>query len=207
MWNRRVRDIADVPPALLGSPFRFGSRTGDQMSRYQRVNVETDYPCVEIPLEPWEIQQGIEVGGKRWVANLNKKDAPHYDRNRMEPDLLAQPAAVWCEAAVAKHLGAYYDWSAWDAGQHDRFRANADLGGLNIEVRRVRTQPRVTVRRRDVDADRIVYAAWVSTNDPRRVLVYGHIRAAQGWDVGKPPQWDTENSRQVELTHLTLGAE
>ncbi len=159
------------------------------------------HPHAPITMQPWEIQQAITVGGGRWVANLGKGNAPHYDQKRMEHDLIAQPASVLCEAAVAKHLNVYYDWSVWLAGDHSKHRHQPDLAG--IEVRRVRTQPLVTVRHTDVEKGVTVYAAAVNMDNPSTVYVYGHITAAEGWQRGLPADFSPD-ARRVPLEHLTL---
>jgi hypothetical protein len=159
------------------------------------------YRHATLTMQPWEIQHAITIGGGRYIANLGKGNASHYDHKRMEHDLIAQPASVLCEAAVAKHLNVYYDWSLWTAGDHNKHRQQPDL--IGIEVRRVRTKPLVTVRKTDVEKGVKVYAAWVNMTNPTKVFVYGYITAAEGWQRGIPADF-SPNARRVALKHLTL---
>jgi len=153
-----------------------------------------------IEMDKWEIAQAIDVGGRRLVANLGRGDAKHYDRSRMESDLIAQPAAVLCEAAVAKWLGVYYDWSAWDSADHGRHRHRPDVGGF--EVRRVRTSPNVAVRRRDFEKNVDIAAAYVDTDQLDHVLVFGWVPIEIGWEHGQPSHYDPEGTRLYPVAHM-----
>jgi len=153
-----------------------------------------------VPMEEWEILHAARVGSERLVANLDRGNAPHYQNDRIESDWIAQPAAVLCEAAVAKHVGAYYDWSAWRSAQHDRHAAKPDIDGL--EVRRLRNPNLLaTVRRRDLDKDVEIAPAYVDMADPREVVVYGSILAEVAWSLGQAPKWDPVNARQFHVEH------
>lgn len=158
----------------------------------------TRYIHTPVAMNTWEIEHAVLVGGKRIIANMERGNALHYKDQLMETDWAAQPAAVLCEAAVAKFLGIYYDWSAWSAHEHDAMRHGADLG--NIEVRRMRTSPRATVRLRDVTKGADIWPAYVDMDDPRTVLVYGGASAAWLWDRSTPASFDsTGNSRQFDI--------
>lgn len=158
---------------------------------------------VAVRMQPWEIEHALTVGGKRLVANLDRGNALHYKSTLMESDWIAQPAAVLCEAAVAKFLGVYYDWSAWSSEAHHLHRAAPDLPG--VEVRRMRTHPRPTVRWRDVEKNVDIYPAYISMDDPREVLVYGGAPASQCWFHGKPAAYDsTGKSRTFPLSVVSL---
>ena len=153
-----------------------------------------------VDMDKWEITQAIDVGGRRLVANLGRGDAKHYDRARMENDLIAQPAAVLCEAAFAKWLHVYYDWSAWEGGEHSRFRHRSDVDGF--EVRRVRTSPNVAVRRRDFDKKVDIAAAYVDTERLDHVLIFGWVPVDVGWEYGQPSTYDPENTRLYPVSHM-----
>ena len=157
----------------------------------------TAYPHDVVTMRPWEIQQAGQVGAARLVANLDKPDAKHYNRAHMESDWIAQPAAVLCEAAVAKHLNRFYDWSAWTANQHDQYKGAADLDG--IEVRRVRTQPKVAVRYRDATAARTVAAAYVDMDNPETVLIYGFLHALTVWN-----EWHAQSPPTTDYIRVPL---
>ena len=157
-----------------------------------------NYPHTRVAMQAWEVQMAGEIGARRLVANLHKGDAPHYDRSKMQSDWIAQPAAVLCEAAAAKWLDRYYDWSAWDATTHHRHKDGGDVGG--VEVRRVRTQPAVAVRQRDAAKGVEIVAAYVDMDNPTEVLVYGLIDARWAWAYYHSEQVPTRDWIRAPIT-------
>ena len=156
------------------------------------------YPHTRVAMQDWEIRMAGEVGVRRLVANLHKPDARHYDRSKMQSDWIAQPAAVLCEAAAAKWLDRYYDWSAWEANKHDQHRHTGDVSG--IEVRRVRTQPAVAVRQRDAAKNTEIVAAYVDMDDPTTVCIYGLLQASWAWADYHRDQQPTNDWIRVPIT-------
>lgn len=127
-----------------------------------------------VQLEPWEYVLAHYIGIQRFAANWDTPDAPHYNRAAMEPDRTAQPAAVLCEIAVAKYLNKYFHGGVWPAQQHFRYRSVVDVG-QRIEVRRVRKDNGVAVRR--TDAGRIVWGARLVDEEHTEVELLGYITA------------------------------
>ena len=138
-----------------------------------------------IELTPWEREWAGHVGSKRHEANLWKRDAKHYDPARMQDNLTASVASACAELAVAKRLNKYWDGSYWSASEHDRFRSNADVG-QNTEVRRVRERGNpLPVRKRDVDANRIMALAFAE--GPRFDVVEGRRLGASAIHTAVAP--------------------
>lgn len=136
---------------------------------------------VTVTLSPWEYEYAYQVGIRRYTANWEKRDAPHYDRARMELDRDAQVAAAICELAVARHINRYWHASVWTPSEHHRYRDQPDVG-LNVEVRRVRTDVGPAVRERD--AGRIVWGAMTS-GEFRLVDLLGWVHGDAGWEMGQ----------------------
>jgi len=151
----------------------------------------------EVRLEAWEWEWAAHVARKRQEANVGKQDAPWYDRNRMENDDVAALASCCCEMAVAKRLNKYWDGSYWAASEHDRFRSNADVG-QNTEVRRVRERGNpLPVRKRDVDANRIMALAFAEGPRFDVVEVVGWGWAKDLWEVGEPASYDKRGTTRL----------
>lgn len=127
-----------------------------------------------VTLEPWEYEHGFQVGIRRFTANWCRGDAPHYRRELMEEDRKAQAAAALCELAVAKYLNQYWHGSIWHVADQDKYRRMPDVG-VDIEVRRVRTQAGVTVRR--MDAGRTVWGARCADPEYRKIELLGYVSA------------------------------
>ena len=161
-------------------------------------------PCDAVTMEPWEIEHAVIVGGKRIIANLKRGNALHYKDQFMESDWEAQPAAVLCEAAVAKFLGKYYDWSAWDSTSHDEFRSSPDLDG--IEVRRMRTRPAAAVRARDVAKGVYIWPTFVDMDHPGIVYVFGGASAQYCWDNGTYASYDATDQTKTFHPRILAGA-
>jgi hypothetical protein len=128
-----------------------------------------------IELSPWEYEAGFSVGIARYVRNWDRADAAHYAGNRqaMEPDRKANPAATLCEIAVARHLNQYWHGHVWSVGDHGLHRNAADVGE-NIEVRRTRGD---TVAVRRTDAGKIVWAARTLDDEYRKIEILGWVAA------------------------------
>ena len=134
-----------------------------------------------ITFEPWEYELGFQVGIRRYTANWDKRDAPHYDRALMEEDRKASVSSALCELAVAKFLNQYWHASIWCASEHRKHRAMPDVG-QNVEVRRLRTAPGVAVRRGD--AGRVVWATRMDDPEFRSVILLGSIDADHALESG-----------------------
>lgn len=156
-----------------------------------------------VMLDPWELDWVRHVAEQRNVANEGKRDAAHYDPARMQDNLVASVAACASELAVAKAVNRYWDGSYWSAGEHSRYADRPDVG-TNIEVRRVRKRGNpLPVRKRDVDRGRVMFLAYPVPDDFREVHVLGYVKAADGWAVGRPADYDAAgNTRLVEQRHL-----
>ena len=57
---------------------------------------------IQIELDPWEYEHALNIGARRYVANWGKRDATHYDKNRMEDNRTAQAAACVSRADRAE---------------------------------------------------------------------------------------------------------
>lgn len=135
-----------------------------------------------VTFEPWEYELGFQVGIRRYTANWDKPDAPHYDRARMEEDRKASVSSALCELAVAKYLNQYWHASVWCAAAHHKHRAMPDVGE-NVEVRRVRTAPGVAVRLGDTG--RVIWAARMDDPEFRSVVLLGYIDANKAMQTGR----------------------
>ena len=155
-----------------------------------------------IHLSPWEREWAEYVGRKRTEANRGKGDARHYDPVRMQDNLTANIASCVAELAAAKRVNQYWDGSFWSADTHDNFSDRADVGG-NIEVRRIRArQNPLAVRRRDVERERQMVLVFPYPDDFVVAEVIGWGFAQQLWEVGRPSDYDPNNTRVVDQTFL-----
>ena len=127
-----------------------------------------------IHLAPWEYERCFVVGAGRFTANWETADAPYYNRDLMEEDRNAQPAAAICELAVAKYTNQYWHGGVWHRTEHGKYKSLADVGTA-IEVRRVRTANAVKVRSKD--KGKIVWAARLLDAEYRSVELLGFISA------------------------------
>lgn len=158
------------------------------------------YTVVE--LERWEYERAHDVGIRRYTANWERRDAPWYDKDRMEDDRTAQAAAAICELAVAKHLNVYWPGHVWAAADHGRFRHLPDLFP-NIEVRRVRSKPgKAAVRAHQVGKGLMLWVGRVEVPEMRRVLLLGHLDYDQAWQAGTPAPYDPDGTRLVDEAWL-----
>lgn len=139
-------------------------------------------PLPVVLFAAWEYEHAYSVGIRRFTANWQKGDAPHYDRRLMEADRNAQVAAALCELAIAKHVNQFWHASVWSAHDHARFAAQPDVGH-DIEVRRVRTSKAVAVRRND--RGKAVWAARLLDEEYRSAEILGWIDGELGWEVGR----------------------
>lgn len=150
-----------------------------------------------VELFPWEREWAEYVALMRHNANLAKRDAAHYERDRMEDDMVANIAACVAELAAAKRLNRYWSGSFWTAADHDRYKHLPDVG-TNTEVKRVR-KPRnpLPVRKRDVDADRVNVLVYPHPPEFVVVDVIGYGLARELWEVGEPAMYDEDGTRLV----------
>ncbi len=155
-----------------------------------------------VELTPWEREWAEYVGRKRTEANEGKGNAAHYDPSRMQDNLTANIASCVAELAVAKRLNRYWDGSFWTAETHDAFADRADVGE-NIEVRRIRSAGNpLAVRRRDMERGRHMVLAFPHPDEFVVVDVVGWGTAAELFPIGRPADYDTENTRLVEQVLL-----
>ena len=155
-----------------------------------------------ITLEPWEYEHACNVGIRRYTANWNKPDAPHYRKELMEDDRTAQVAAAICELAVAKHINRYWHAHIWHHTDHQKYRHLPDVG-RNIEVRRIRTQQAAAVRRHQLGKNLVLYVAAAKPPEFRQVLLYGYIKYDEAWERGHESVYDPKNTRIIQVEHLT----
>lgn len=153
---------------------------------------------MKVELEPFELEHAVAVGHRRHAANLAKPDAAHYDKSRMEDNLTASIAGAACEMAVAKAFNLYWPGSAWDSSQHEHYRHDPDIPP-NIEVKRTRKPDGpLVVRRRDVEANRIVVSAYADYDSNFSTIhINGWMHAPQAWEIGSPAEYDQVNTRLV----------
>ena len=149
-----------------------------------------------ITFETWEYARCFDVGMRRFVENWNVQDAPYYNRDLMEEDRNAQPAAALCELAVAKYLNQYWHGGVWHRSEHAKHKVLADVGN-NIEVRRVRTSRGVKVRVKD--AGKIVWAAQIADSEYRSVELLGYVVAD---DVIASIKGTYQDDKYVEIDDL-----
>ena len=162
-----------------------------------------DAPYVKIVLRPWEYSLVAQVGAQRAARNHNRGDAAHYDRSRMEDDRTAQHAACAAECATARALNKYWTaGGAWDASEHQQWRALADVG-TNIEVRRIRDATSTTFAVDNRDRERVIVACFVEPPELNTVRVLGWVRGADALAAGTTaPKYPTR--KRVPITALSL---
>lgn len=157
---------------------------------------------VTVTLETWEYEHANSVGIRRFTANWEKADAPHYKRNRMEDDRTAQVAAAACELAVAKHTNRYWHAHIWHATEHNKYRDLPDVG-RNIEVRRIRTRKEAAVRKHQLGKGLVIWVAEAIAPEFREVVLYGWLKYDDAWTLGEPADYDTDNTRLIRVEQLT----
>lgn len=165
--------------------------------------MSSDLIGIRVDLEPFEVEWAYTVGLRRDAANLAKVDAQHYDKNRMQDNIVASVAAAACELAVAKATNRYWSGSVWDSSLHHKYRMDPDVQP-NIEVRRTRVLGNpLVVRRRDVQAGHVIVSAYAHEDESfRAVTVVGWLPAAHAWEVGSPAPYDPEGTRTVSTEFL-----
>jgi hypothetical protein len=156
---------------------------------------------VTVTLETWEYEHACNVGIRRYTANWGKQDAPHYKKELMEDNRTALVAAAICEIAVSKHTNRYWHGHVWHASEHNKFRHLPDVG-YNIEVRRIRTSPRVAVRRHQVGKGLVIWAAKAVEPEFREVELYGWLQYDLAWDKASSSSYDPENTRVLPVSEL-----
>lgn len=158
---------------------------------------------VLIELEPWEYEHACDVGIRRYTANWNKQDAPHYANKKLQEDnRTAQVASAICELAVAKHINRYWSGHVWHATEHQKYRNLPDVG-KNIEVRRLRTRQEAAVRKHQNNIEKLIL--WVAKPvmpELRQVHLYGWITQQQAWENGTQANYDPENTKTIHINQL-----
>lgn len=153
-----------------------------------------------IDLDPWEYEHASTVGIRRFTERWGSSNAAHYDSARMEDDRTAQVAAAIAELAVAKHTNQYWGGHVWHASDHAKYKDIADVG-RNVEVRRIRTQPGVAVRRRQVGKGLVLWAAQPIEPEFKSVELWGWIDYDLGWALAQPSGFN-EDTRYVPRAEL-----
>lgn len=145
---------------------------------------------VEVWLTPAERDWAFKIGRGRHLADMNTKDARHYQDQSAKryDDLSGNVASLCAEIAAAKFLDRYFDGAVWEARdiRHKKKRF-ADVGG-DIEVRHVveRTAGMV-VRPYELSTGRQVLCAHPDASAMwGRVLLLGTLPAAEAWERGRP---------------------
>lgn len=156
---------------------------------------------VFIELETWEYEHASNVGIRRSTANWLKKDAKHYDRNRMEDDRTAQVAAAICELAVARHTNQYWHGHVWHASEHHHYRFMPDVG-RNIEVRRIRTSVGIPVRYSGCGRNLVLWACKPVVPEFRIVEIIGMIPHDYAWKNGEPSEYAPKTTRLFPLEKM-----
>lgn len=157
----------------------------------------------KIILTSWEYEWASHVGARRYVANWQRQNAPHYDPSRMEDDRTAQVAACVAELAVARYINQYWSGHVWHASEHSRYKDLADVGA-QIEVRRLRTKESAAVRKRQVGKGLVLFVAKPILPELREVIIYGGLNYDQAWEFATPSSYDPENTRELAPEHLIL---
>ena len=156
----------------------------------------------EVRLEVWERAWAEHVGTMRHEANEGKRDAAYYRPELMEDNLRASIAACCAEIAVAKRLNRYWDGSFWTAEQHSQYSDRPDVGS-NTEVRRTRRRGGpLVVRKRDVEAERLMVLAYPVPDDFAVVDVIGWAYAVEVWDKGEPAHYDPSGGTRLVRREL-----
>ena len=148
-----------------------------------------------VELETWEYEWASHVGARRYIENWGKKDAPYYDKKRMEDDRTAQVAACVGELAVAKITNQYWSGHVWHQSVHKEYRHIPDVGH-NIEVRRVRTSTSAAVRQRQLDKGLILFVVKPVAPEFRAVEILGWIDHDEAWEKGEPSGY-SEDTRVI----------
>ncbi len=151
---------------------------------------------IVVQLEPWEYEWASHVGARRYIESWGKRDAPHYDKKRMEDDRTAQVAACVGELAVAKITNQYWSGHVWHKSDHKTHRHLPDVGH-NIEVRRVRTSTSAAVRRRQLEQGLILWVVRPVAPELHTVEMLGWIDHDEAWEKGEPSGYDPEGTRTI----------
>lgn len=152
-----------------------------------------------VRMHPWERDIAMGIAGQILRA-LQANPRGHYMTgvDPTGPDAYrARWASILCEMGVAKHLNMYPRLGAWL--QYVDHWDDPDVG-RNIEVRRVEAteRPSVIVRRKDVNARRIIVVA--SLRD-LTVLIHGAIDSAVAWHLGEQAHW-SRDAKIADGRHL-----
>ena len=156
---------------------------------------------VLIELETWEYEWASHIGARRYIENWGKRDAPYYDKKRMEDDRTAQVAACVGELAGAKLVNEYWSGHVWTAEQHKEYKGTPDVG-RHIEVRRVRTSNNAAVRRRQLEKGLVLFVVKPVAPEFRTVEMLGWIDHDEAWEKGEPSHYDPEGTRTIDESRL-----
>jgi hypothetical protein len=154
-----------------------------------------------IHLEPYEYEWALHVAARRFTANWDTPNAPHYKPHHMEDDRTAQAAACVSELAVAKLTNRYCAGHVWHRSEHDNYRHLPDVGD-NIEVRRIRTRNTAAVRRHQVGQGLVLFVARPHSPEFTTVDVFGWMHYDHAWELGNPSDYDPANTRTIDIEHL-----
>lgn len=158
---------------------------------------------VIVRLDEDDYARSFDAGARRLFQNLQKVDAASYRNGRNQPEHIAQPLAVMCEVAVARHLGLEFDWdlAVWKAKDHNRFKERPDVGN-NIEVRRVRhLNGRPSLRPHQVGKGLILFAAYNEPPEWLNVRIIGARPYDDAWALAEPAQYETQSKSGSRTLH------
>tara|TARA_B100001146_G_C16200103_1_gene443928 strand:+ start:2330 stop:2839 length:510 start_codon:yes stop_codon:yes gene_type:complete len=153
-----------------------------------------------VELETWEYEWASHVGARRYIENWGKRDAPYYDKKRMEDDRTAQVAACVGELAVAKITNQYWSGHVWHQSVHKDYKHIPDVG-RDIEVRRVRTSTNAAVRERQLGKGLTLFVVKPVAPEFRAVEILGWIDHDEAWEKGEPSGY-SEDTRVIAEEHL-----
>ena len=153
-----------------------------------------------IELEPYEYEYAYTIGIRRFIANWDKRDSSTYAENKekMEEDRNAQPAAAICELAVAKYLNQTWSGHIWRKQDHHKYKNIPDVG-KNIEVRRVRTDKGPAIKLKDLNKGLIIWGARLLDKEYTKVELLGWIEADEGAKIGELRNQDQKIDNQYKV--------
>jgi len=157
-----------------------------------------------VTLEKWEYEKAAIVGVQRFIARWDSQDAKQYsNKNRQQPNLIANIASCICELAVAKATNRYWHGHVWHTSEHDKYKFLPDVG-VNQEVRRCRTPHGVAIQKyQNHMKDLVVFGVRILDEEMRNVEIYGYITQEKGWEIGTFPEWD-EGKLETKVVPFNL---
>lgn len=157
---------------------------------------------IHVRLEPWEMEFSKYVAQRRDAINRMRPNSREYNDEMLQDNAIAETAACRCELAVAKYLNRYWAGGWWNVEDHHFHADEADIHP-DIEVKRIRSRNnRMPVKRKYVDLGQTIVLAYIE-DDSDVVEILGKKSAAEAWELGVQPDWDTTgNLRLMGKEHL-----